>query len=69
MLFCGISLFAQKFQIPKLQFGCELKVTNEEIKTLGITQHGTRRILPITGGWSKKLNKEGRNIPVVPREK
>ena len=50
ILFCSIRLFAQKFEIPKLEFVCELKVTNEEIKTLGMTQHGIRRILPITGG-------------------
>ena len=41
---------AQNFEAPKLEFVCELKVTTDQAMTVGETAHGTRRIIPITGG-------------------
>lgn len=49
-LFVINSLIAQEFKEPQLEFVCELKVTIGEIRTLGTTAHGTRKIIPITGG-------------------
>lgn len=35
---------------PNLEFVCELKVTTDKAMSVGITSHGERRIIPITGG-------------------
>lgn len=45
-----ITLFAQQPETPQLEFVCELKVTTDKAMTVGVTAHGERRIIPITGG-------------------
>lgn len=49
-LYLENSLFAQEATEPKLEFVCELKVSTDPAQKLGITAHGERRIIPITGG-------------------
>lgn len=46
--FCSIGICAQ--DVPKLEFFCELNVTLDPALVVGDTPHGTRRIIPITGG-------------------
>jgi hypothetical protein len=41
---------AQNVEAPALEFVCELKVTVDKPMRLGVTSHGERRIIPITGG-------------------
>ena len=36
--------------VPRLEFFCELNVTLDPVVVVGDTPHGTRRIIPITGG-------------------
>ncbi len=42
--------FAQNFDKPDLEFVCELKVSTDKMQSVGMTAHGERRIIPITGG-------------------
>lgn len=44
------STFAQNPIAPNLEFVVELKVTTDKSMTVGMTAHGERRIIPITGG-------------------
>lgn len=58
LLLCqpSIQLWAQQAagqtvpQAPQLEFVCELRVKIAPALTVGETPHGTRRIIPITGG-------------------
>jgi hypothetical protein len=50
LLFISSTIEAQNMEAPKLEFVCELKVTTDKAMTVGETAHGTRRIIPITGG-------------------
>jgi Protein of unknown function (DUF3237) len=49
-LFIQGHLFAQNFEKPALEFVCELKVSTDKMQSVGVTSHGERRIIPITGG-------------------
>jgi len=42
--------YSQEITPPQLAFVCELKVTIDSVQTVGKTAHGTRKIIPITGG-------------------
>ena len=44
---------------PQLEFVCELKVKIASALTVGETPHGTRRIIPITGGSFSGPNLKG----------
>ena len=48
LLFGNLGLFAQ--DAPRLEFFCELNVMLDPAVVVGDTPHGTRRIIPITGG-------------------
>jgi hypothetical protein len=48
---------------PKLEFFCTLKVTVEKALIVGQTPHGTRRIIPITGGKVEGPGIRGEIIP------
>ncbi len=48
LIFSISTSFAQ--DAPKLEFFCELHVKLSPALTVGETAHGTRRIIPITGG-------------------
>lgn len=51
LLFSGSPLLlSQDYEAPGLEFVCELKVTTDTSLILGPTAHGTRIIIPITGG-------------------
>ena len=41
---------SQNYAPPELEFVCELKVTVDQAMTVGQTAHGTRIIIPISGG-------------------
>lgn len=43
-------VFAQTHEPLALEFVCELKVTTAPMMPVGVTSHGERRIIPITGG-------------------
>ena len=53
------ALFAQTTASLGLEFVCELKVTTGERLVVGETQHGIRRIIPITGGTFEGPNFKG----------
>jgi len=57
LLFCNPSLYAQ--DVPRLEFFCELNVTLDPAVVVGDTPHGTRRIIPITGGTVTGPNIKG----------
>ncbi len=46
-------------EAPHLEFVCELKVNIAPALTVGETPHGTRRIIPITGGTFSGPNLKG----------
>ncbi|MEZ0538098.1 DUF3237 domain-containing protein [Fibrella arboris] len=46
-------------EAPKLEFVCELTVAIAPALTVGETPHGTRRIIPITGGTFSGPNMRG----------
>lgn len=46
-------------QAPQLEFVCELHVTIAPALVVGETPHGTRRIIPITGGTFSGPNMKG----------
>ena len=48
LLFGNLGLHAQ--DAPRLEFFCELNVSLDPAVVVGDTPHGTRRIIPITGG-------------------
>ena len=48
LLCCNLCVYSQ--DAPKLEFFCELNVTLDPAVVVGDTPHGTRRIIPITGG-------------------
>jgi hypothetical protein len=48
LVLCTLGLHAQ--DMPRLEFFCELYVTLDPAVVVGDTPHGTRRIIPITGG-------------------
>lgn len=52
LFICSVafSAKAQEFIKPELEFVCELKVTIEEPMEQGLTPHGKRIIIPISGG-------------------
>lgn len=50
LLLISTAIFAQNPIAPNLEFVCELKVTTDKAMTVGMTSHGERRIIPITGG-------------------
>jgi hypothetical protein len=50
LLFFSTTLVAQTPEAPALEFVCSLKVTLDKPLVVGETDHGTRRIIPITGG-------------------
>ena len=54
---CTLGLHAQ--DVPRLEFFCELNVTLDPAVVVGDTPHGTRRIIPITGGIVKGPNIKG----------
>ena len=49
-LFIVKNTFSQNYTPPELEFVCELKVTVDQAMTVGQTAHGTRIIIPISGG-------------------
>lgn len=56
----NLSSFAQ--DAPKFEFFCELNVTLDPAVVVGDTPHGTRRIIPITGGRVTGPNIQGEII-------
>lgn len=54
------SLLAQTSPVaPQLEFVCELKVKIDPALVIGETPHGTRRVIPITGGTFSGPNFNG----------
>jgi len=60
LLFGNLGLYAQ--DAPQLEFFCELNVTLDPAVVVGDTPHGTRRIIPITGGSVSGPNIRGEII-------
>ena len=60
LLITSAKLAAQNYEMPKLEFVCELKVTTEKMFSVGTTAHGERRIIPITGGTFEGPNLKGK---------
>jgi hypothetical protein len=49
--FLSLNTFAQNLpEAPGLEYVCELKIKLKPALVVGETSHGTRRIIPITGG-------------------
>lgn len=49
-LFSTVCNAQSYFQVPELDFVCELKVTVDKAYSVGKTAHGERVVIPITGG-------------------
>jgi hypothetical protein len=61
LLIMNANTYAQ--EPPKLEFFCTLNVTVDKALIVGQTPHGTRRIIPITGGKVEGPGIKGEIIP------
>ncbi|WP_159520700.1 DUF3237 family protein [Sunxiuqinia indica] len=68
LIFClvigfNLTLSAQEYVAPGLEFTCELKVTIDPVMNLGSTCYGDRIIIPISGGTFEGPKLKGTVLP------
>ena len=60
---CALAQKPQRYDIPQLEFVCELSVKVGTPYVVGETPHGLRRIIPITGGTFEGPRIKGEILP------
>lgn len=62
-IFVSTAVFANTHATPELEFVVQLHVTLGQVYSVGKTTHGTRTIIPITGGTFEGPNIKGEVLP------